>query len=79
MRTKKEIKGPKIITEYNSSNIKGATYDINEKQLVVEFGSGAKYEYDGVPHDIFSAFDNAESQGKYFNVNIAKKYNFKKI
>jgi hypothetical protein len=79
MRKSKEYKGTQIIAEYDSTNIQGATYDINSKKLQIKFGSGALYEYDEVPHEIFSAFDNAESQGKYFNQNISKKFNYKKV
>lgn len=79
MRNKKEFKGSDIISEYKSANIKGATFNINEKTLKITFSSGAEYEYSEVPHEVFSGFDNADSQGKYFNTNISKKYNFKKI
>lgn len=75
----KKYEGSKIICEYNSSNLKKSTYDINEKKLTILFGSGTSYEYEGVPHEVFSELNLAESQGKYFNVNIAKKYNYKKI
>ena len=78
-RTKKEYKGEEIITEYKSSNIKGATFNISEKKLKLTFVSGAIYEYAEVPHEVFSGFDNAESQGIYFNKNISKKYSYKKI
>lgn len=79
MRTKKDYKGPEIISEYSSANIKKAVYNINEKNLKITFASNAVYSYEGVPHEIFSAFDNSESQGVYFNKNIAKNFTYKKI
>jgi hypothetical protein len=79
MRTSKKYQGAQIITEYDSSNIKGAKYDTDTKSLAITFGSGSIYEYANVPHEVFSAFDNAESQGKYFNGNIGKKYSYKKV
>lgn len=75
----KQYKGADIIAEYDSSNVRGAKYNINEKTLQITFGSGAVYEYTEVPHEVFSAFDNAESQGKYFNQNIGKKFSYKKV
>jgi hypothetical protein len=37
------------------------------------------YEYEEVPHSIYAQFRLAESQGKYFNQNIARKFKYKKI
>jgi hypothetical protein len=79
MVTTKKYEGTKVICEYNSSNLKGASYDTSTKKLSVTFGSGAIYEYDDVPHETFSALNLAESQGKYFNQNIAKNFTYKKI
>lgn len=79
MRKSKQYKGSKVIAEYTSSNIRGASYDIETKELTITFASGVSYLYENVPHEVFSAFDNAESQGKHFNVNINKKYNHKKV
>lgn len=75
----KKYVGSEIICEYNSSNIKKASYDINTKKLKVTFGNNSIYEYDDIPHEIFSEFNLSESQGKYFNKNISKKYTYKKI
>lgn len=77
--TKEEIKGTKIINEINSSNIKGAIYDTHDKTLVVEFNNGAKYQYDDVPHQQYTKFRMAKSQGSFFNAEIAKKYKYKKL
>ena len=32
-----------------------------------------------VPHKIYTKFRMAESQGKFFNMEIAKNYKYKKI
>lgn len=79
MRKTKTYKGAEILTEYNSSNIKGGKYNTDKKTLQITFSSGAIYEYANVPHEVFSAFDNADSQGKYFNSNISKKFDYKKV
>jgi hypothetical protein len=79
MIVKKDYLGSKIICEYNSSNLKKGEYDINTKKLNVTFNNGMVYEYDDVPHEVFSEMNIAESQGKYFNQKIAKNYNYKRI
>ena len=77
--TKEEIKGTKILNEIKSSNIKKTEYDTETKDLVVEFNNGAKYQYDNVPHQVYTKFRLAESQGKFFTTDIAKKYSYKKV
>ena len=79
MIVKKDYLGSKIICEYNSSNLKKGEYDINTKKLNITFNNGMVYEYDDVPHEVFSEMNIAESQGKYFNQKIAKNYNYKRI
>jgi len=74
MNKSKKINGTKILCEYTSSNITKAEYDTTSKLLEITFNSGATYGYADVPHSVFTAFDMAESQGKYFNANINKKF-----
>jgi len=73
------IVGTKIINEIESSNIKKTEYDTETKQLVTEFNNGLIYEYEDVPLQIYTRFRMAESQGKYFMSEIAKKYKYKKV
>lgn len=76
---KEEILGTKIINEIKSSNIKKTEYDTETKKLVVEFNNGFKYEYDDVPHQIYTKFRMSESQGKFFTTDISKGYKYKKL
>lgn len=73
------IEGTKIICEIESSNLVKTEYDVETKKLVTEFKNGAKYEYNDVPHNIYAQFRLAQSQGKFFNTEISKKYQYKKI
>lgn len=73
------IKGNLIEVIINSSNLKSATYNTENEDLVVTFNNGSIYEYNKVPWNKFTKFRLAESQGKYFNENIGKAYKFKKI
>jgi lysyl-tRNA synthetase class 2 len=80
MAVKREtIEGTKIINEITSSNIKKTTYDTETKLLVCEFNNGLIYEYKEVPHSTYTKFRMAESQGKYFTTEIAKKFQYKKL
>ena len=73
------IEGTKIINEIKSSNIKKTEYDTDSKLLIVEFNNNTKYQYEEVPHQIYTRFRMSESQGKFFSTDIAKKYKFKKL
>ena len=76
---KEEIQGTKIINEIKSSNIKKTEYDTETKKLVVEFNNGFKYEYENVPHQVYTKFRMAESQGKFFTTDISKTFKYKKL
>lgn len=73
------LQGSKIINEIKSSNIKKTEYDLDKKTMLVEFNNGSKYEYEEVPHQIYTKFRMSESQGKFFSTDISKKYKYKKL
>ena len=74
-----KIIGKKIICEVESSTVKIAEYDTSTKKLLVTFKGDIQYEYDEVPHDVFTKFRMSESQGSFFNKEIGKKYEYRKI
>ena len=77
--TRTDMEGNKIICEITSSNLKRSEYDIENKTLKITFNNEMLYEYEEVPHSIYSQFRLSDSQGKYFNQNIAKKFKYKKL
>ena len=80
MAVKKEIiDGTKIINEIEATNIVRTEYDTTTKKMIAEFKNGAKYEYEDVPHNVYTKFRLAESQGKYFTTDISKKFKYKKV
>ena len=80
MAIKREIiDGTKILNEIDSSNITRTDYDTATKKMIAEFKNGVRYEYDEVPHAIYTKFRMSESQGKFFNSEIAKKFKYKKV
>ena len=76
---KGQIIGTKIINEIDSSNLTKTEYDTESKKLIIEFKNGMKYEYDEVPHQLYTQFRMSESQGKFFSTKIAKTFKYKKL
>jgi hypothetical protein len=76
---KETILGSKIINEIQSSNLKRTEYDTESKYLIVEFNNGLVYMYEDIPHKVYTQFRLSESQGKFFSVEISKKYKYKKL
>ena len=60
-----------------SSTISEINYD--GKLLTVSFTNGREYVYEDVPADIYEAFTQADSKGKYFHENINYRYNYSRI
>jgi hypothetical protein len=77
--TKEEIQGTKILNEIESSNIVRTEYDTVTKKMIAEFKNGLRYEYEDVPHQKYTEFRSAQSQGNYFNKNISKTHKYKKL
>ena len=76
---KEEIKGTKILNEIESSNLIKTEYDTETIKLVAEFKNGMIYEYEDVPHQIYTQFRSAKSQGSFFNSQISKVFKYIKI
>jgi len=74
-----QISGATITVEIKSSNLKFAVYNTNTKTLTTTFNNGSIYEYYDLPWDIFTKLRMTESQGKYFNEHISRKYKYKKL
>lgn len=77
--TSEIISGTSILNEVESSNIVRTQYDTLTKKMIAEFKNGMRYEYDEVPHQKYTEFRSAQSQGNYFNKNIAKTFKYKKL
>ena len=76
---KEKINGKLIEVSITSSSMSKAKYDTLKESLRVQFNNGKIYEYMDVPSSIFTKFRLAKSQGKFFNENISKSYEFKKV
>jgi len=62
-----------------STVIRHIAYDEVKKDLMIEFVSGLKYIYHGVPADVYVRFKAAGSKGVYFNRHIKDCYDYEKI
>lgn len=59
-----------------SSVIRSFAYDPAARRLDIQFVSGRRYAYHGVPEKVASAFAAAGSRGGYFNRRIRDRYRF---
>lgn len=73
-----KIEGKHIAISIQSTNLKSADYNTETEDLTITFNNGSIYVYEKVPWSVFTKLRMAESQGKFFNENIAKKYKYKK-
>ena len=73
------IIGKKIICEIDSTTLRVVEYDTSSRKLLVTFKGDIQYEYEDVPHSVFTKFRMAESQGRFFNKEVARKFTYNKI
>jgi len=66
------------ISQYNSSTIKAAAYNVEHKTLTVHFNH-ASYIYKDVELADWNLFNMADSQGRALNEVIKPNYEFEKI
>jgi len=62
--------------DLESSVVSAAGYS---RVLEIEFKSGRIYQYFDVAEDVYTAFLNSDSKGKYFNANIRGKFPYREI
>lgn len=63
----------------DSTNLEWVSYDEDAKELYIQFRSGGLYVYYGVPKEIFDDLLKAGSKGRYHNLKIKWKFDYKKI
>lgn len=61
---------------FDSSVIHFAFHSSEKNMLGITFTSGKEYNYMNVDVDVWKAFADADSQGKFFNKYIRGKYDF---
>ncbi len=64
----------------SSSTVGSVGYDNESKILEIKFKSGSTYQYFDVPQSVYEGLMNAESHGKYFDINVKKAgYRYLKV
>jgi lysyl-tRNA synthetase class 2 len=54
-------------------------YDPAERELWVEFTTGRKYVYSGVPEEVANALRSAFAKGVYFNSRIRDRFAHREV
>jgi len=62
-----------------STVIRRFTYRPETRSLDVEFASGRRYRYFGVPEGVASQLRAASSKGRFFNAHIRGDYPFEQL
>jgi hypothetical protein len=62
-----------------STVIRRFVYDEMEHNLWVEFTTGRRYVYSGVPEDVANAFRSAFAKGVYFNTRIRDRFPHREV
>jgi KTSC domain len=64
-------------TTVESTALAAVAYEESQKALQLEFRSGARYEYIGVPAGVHEELLDAASKGSYFNRAIRGRYSYR--
>ena len=67
------------MVKVESSNISAVGYDMSFGALIVEYKSGNKYQYKGVPYELYENLLKAESKGRFMNENVKGKFDYDRI
>ncbi len=63
-----------------STSIRKTEYDPNSRVLSVWFvASGKRYDYNGVPPEVYAGFRSASSKGRFFNDHIRDRYPYRLV
>jgi len=62
-----------------STVIKRFVYVPERRELVIEFVTGRRYAYAGVPEEAVADFRAAFSKGTHFNQKIRDRYEFREL
>ncbi len=57
-----------------SGAIQRALYDATTEKLTITLVTGRTYVYEDVPHETYSAFMAAPSQGRFYNAHIRDEF-----
>ena len=58
---------------FDSKNVLKTTYFPKTKKLYISFSRGKTYSYQNIDNELYNKFEEAQSQGLFFNENIKNK------
>jgi hypothetical protein len=62
-----------------STVIRRFVYDETEQNLWVEFTTGRRYVYSGVPEEVANTLRSAFAKGVYFNTRIRDRFPYREV
>ena len=65
--------------DVDSTAISEIDYDAERTKLLVRFQSGERYVYVGVPGEVHRSFVEADSKGRFFQLQIRDRYPFNRL
>jgi lysyl-tRNA synthetase class 2 len=65
--------------EVQSTAIHEIDYDADRAKLMVQFASGERYVYVGVPGEVHRSFVAADSKGRFFQAEIRDQYPYNRL
>lgn len=65
--------------EVDSSTVRSIGYEPKMRDMHVEFNSGGHYVYREVPQEVFDAFLNSPSKGRYLHQYIKGEYETERL
>jgi len=65
--------------DVDSTAIREIDYDAERTKLLVCFESGERYVYVGVPGEVHRSFVDADSKGRFFQLEIRDRYPFNRV
>lgn len=63
----------------DSTALSDLTYNQNTEDLLIEFTSGDKFVYYGIPKEMWDEIRSSRSAGSYYHANIRGKYSASRI
>lgn len=66
-------------TSIDSSSLASIGYEPRSRTLEVEFRSGRVYRYRGVPRKVYRSLLEADSAGRYLNLEIRGSYPYSEV
>jgi len=68
--------------EFSSTNVESLLYDFGASELLARYkrdGADAIYQYPDFPASTWQALAEADSKGRYINLNVKGIYNFNRL